>query len=111
MHICSKNNICQKQQGYHMHENIVAANAGTRLVQDHTSQNYSPGEGEELIEPHPLAKEQLAIDGCSRGRVFFRDTAPREAMHAPSRTGSIRWTQRVFEKVYTKLGAKSRKGI
>lgn len=35
-----------------------------------------PRWGEELIESHPLAKEQLAIDGCPRGRVFFRDTAP-----------------------------------
>lgn len=76
MHVYSKSNICQKQQGYHMYENIVAVIVCTRLVQDHISQNYSPGEGEALIEPHPLAKEQLAIDGCSRGRVFFRDTAP-----------------------------------
>lgn len=34
-----------------------------------------PRWGEELRESHPLAKEQLAIDGCSRGQVFFRDTA------------------------------------
>lgn len=45
VHVYSKNNICQKQQGHHMYEHIVAATARSRLVQDHISQNYSPGEG------------------------------------------------------------------
>ena len=70
-----------------------------------------PGRGEALIEPHPLAKEQLAIDGCSRGRVFFRDTAPERQCMLHHVQAAFLELSGFLKKVYTKLGAKSRRGI